>query len=244
MTVQDIQVPISRIPILGDLRAFELEGWKGTLYKVGESRFTVVNMWNTESTLMLLSVNYCAIFHPSPANAPWPHLADQSPGQPKTGPLIHSFPGFRNPLMRFCVRVFQAKGTSKTKHKWKFTDFFHLDWMSWEGEKQDISLDFSRFSSSASAGFVAPQPRSDPNQPPLPRLVSVLAIELLAACQGIEFLRPLKTTTPLEKVYDLVRSVVRWSHTGPGAWRQFRAGDPGPVPARLTIWLAFSAGPG
>lgn len=39
--------------------------------------------------------------------------------------------------------------------------------------------------------------------------VSVLAIELLAACQGIEFLRPLKTTTPLEKVYDLVRSVVR-----------------------------------
>lgn len=37
----------------------------------------------------------------------------------------------------------------------------------------------------------------------------MLAIELLAACQGIEFLRPLKTTTPLEKVYDLVRSVVR-----------------------------------
>lgn len=37
----------------------------------------------------------------------------------------------------------------------------------------------------------------------------VLAIELLAACQGIEFLRPLKTTTPLEKVYDLVRSVAR-----------------------------------
>ncbi|ETE65791.1 Histidine ammonia-lyase [Ophiophagus hannah] len=37
----------------------------------------------------------------------------------------------------------------------------------------------------------------------------VLAIELLAACQGIEFLRPLGTTTPLEKVYDLVRSVVR-----------------------------------
>uniref|UniRef100_A0AAY4BTJ5 Uncharacterized protein n=1 Tax=Denticeps clupeoides TaxID=299321 RepID=A0AAY4BTJ5_9TELE len=38
---------------------------------------------------------------------------------------------------------------------------------------------------------------------------SVLAIELLAACQGIEFLRPLRTTTPLEKVYDLVRSVVK-----------------------------------
>ncbi|EAW97555.1 histidine ammonia-lyase, isoform CRA_b [Homo sapiens] len=42
----------------------------------------------------------------------------------------------------------------------------------------------------------------------------VLAIELLAACQGIEFLRPLKTTTPLEKVYDLVRSVVRKAKSG------------------------------
>lgn len=40
-------------------------------------------------------------------------------------------------------------------------------------------------------------------------LSSVLAIELLAACQGIEFLRPLRTTTPLEKVYELVRSVVK-----------------------------------
>lgn len=40
-------------------------------------------------------------------------------------------------------------------------------------------------------------------------LFSVLAIELLAACQGIEFLRPLRTTTPLEKVYELVRSVVK-----------------------------------
>ncbi|XP_034541510.1 histidine ammonia-lyase [Notolabrus celidotus] len=37
----------------------------------------------------------------------------------------------------------------------------------------------------------------------------VLAIELLAACQGIEFLRPLRTTTPLEKVYELVRNVVK-----------------------------------
>ncbi|KAJ8046914.1 Histidine ammonia-lyase [Holothuria leucospilota] len=36
----------------------------------------------------------------------------------------------------------------------------------------------------------------------------VLAIELLAACQGIEFLRPLKTTAPLEAVHSLVRSVV------------------------------------
>lgn len=38
---------------------------------------------------------------------------------------------------------------------------------------------------------------------------SVIAIELLAACQAIEFLRPLKTTQPLEAVYNLVRSVVK-----------------------------------
>ncbi len=38
--------------------------------------------------------------------------------------------------------------------------------------------------------------------------VSVLAIELLAACQGIEFLRPLKSTAPLEEVHKIVRSVV------------------------------------
>ncbi|XP_023696254.1 histidine ammonia-lyase [Paramormyrops kingsleyae] len=37
----------------------------------------------------------------------------------------------------------------------------------------------------------------------------ILSIELLAACQGIEFLRPLRTTTPLEKVYDLLRTMVR-----------------------------------
>ena len=36
----------------------------------------------------------------------------------------------------------------------------------------------------------------------------VIAIELLAACQAIEFLRPLKTTLPLEEVYKCVRSVV------------------------------------
>uniref|UniRef100_A0A672MAI7 Histidine ammonia-lyase-like n=1 Tax=Sinocyclocheilus grahami TaxID=75366 RepID=A0A672MAI7_SINGR len=40
-------------------------------------------------------------------------------------------------------------------------------------------------------------------------ILTVLAIELLAACQGIEFLRPLRTTTPLEKVYDLVRATVK-----------------------------------
>uniref|UniRef100_A0A8C4HKR8 Histidine ammonia-lyase n=1 Tax=Dicentrarchus labrax TaxID=13489 RepID=A0A8C4HKR8_DICLA len=38
------------------------------------------------------------------------------------------------------------------------------------------------------------------------RIIS--AFELLAACQALEFLRPLKTTTPLEKVYELLRSVV------------------------------------
>jgi len=37
----------------------------------------------------------------------------------------------------------------------------------------------------------------------------VIAIELLCACQAIEFLRPLKTTVPLEEVYKTVRSVVR-----------------------------------
>ncbi|XP_059141196.1 histidine ammonia-lyase-like [Physella acuta] len=37
----------------------------------------------------------------------------------------------------------------------------------------------------------------------------VLGIELLAACQAMEFLRPLKTTAPLEEVYKLVREVAR-----------------------------------
>ena len=37
----------------------------------------------------------------------------------------------------------------------------------------------------------------------------VLAIELLAACQGLEFLRPLETTPPLERVYRLVRTVAK-----------------------------------
>jgi len=37
----------------------------------------------------------------------------------------------------------------------------------------------------------------------------VVAIELLAACQAIEFLRPLTTTKPLEEVYTLLRSVVK-----------------------------------
>lgn len=36
----------------------------------------------------------------------------------------------------------------------------------------------------------------------------VIAIELVAACQALEFLRPLRTTKPLEAVYSLLRSVV------------------------------------
>ena len=43
----------------------------------------------------------------------------------------------------------------------------------------------------------------------------VIAIELLAACQAIEFLRPLKTTVPLEEVIKVVRSAV-------AAWDQVR----------------------
>ncbi|XP_078091302.1 histidine ammonia-lyase-like [Mustelus asterias] len=48
----------------------------------------------------------------------------------------------------------------------------------------------------------------------------VLAIELLAACQGLEFLRPLHTTEPLERVYRLIRSVVK-----PLVRDRFMAGD-------------------
>uniref|UniRef100_A0A0K0EIS8 Histidine ammonia-lyase n=1 Tax=Strongyloides stercoralis TaxID=6248 RepID=A0A0K0EIS8_STRER len=36
---------------------------------------------------------------------------------------------------------------------------------------------------------------------------AVLAMELLAACQAMEFLKPLKSTEPLQKIYDLVRTV-------------------------------------
>ncbi|OTF73683.1 histidine ammonia-lyase-like protein [Euroglyphus maynei] len=39
----------------------------------------------------------------------------------------------------------------------------------------------------------------------------IIAIELLAACQAIEFLRPLRTTKPLEAVYQIVRrEVMPW----------------------------------
>ena len=43
----------------------------------------------------------------------------------------------------------------------------------------------------------------------------VIAIELLAACQAIEFLRPLKTTVPLEEAIKVVRgSVAPWDKVG------------------------------
>uniref|UniRef100_UPI003AAC3D4A histidine ammonia-lyase-like n=1 Tax=Centroberyx gerrardi TaxID=166262 RepID=UPI003AAC3D4A len=43
----------------------------------------------------------------------------------------------------------------------------------------------------------------------LEHVEQVLAVELLSACQALEFLRPLKTSAPLEEVHDLLRSVVR-----------------------------------
>ncbi|MFH4984061.1 hypothetical protein AB6A40_010770 [Gnathostoma spinigerum] len=36
---------------------------------------------------------------------------------------------------------------------------------------------------------------------------AVLAMELMAACQGMEFLKPLTSTAPLNAVYNLIRSV-------------------------------------
>ncbi len=36
---------------------------------------------------------------------------------------------------------------------------------------------------------------------------NVLAIELMCACQALDFLRPLTSTKPIEAVYKLVRSV-------------------------------------
>nr|CAD7396443.1 unnamed protein product [Timema cristinae] len=55
----------------------------------------------------------------------------------------------------------------------------------------------------------------------------VIAIELLAACQAIEFLRPLKTTVPLEEVYNVVRSSIRLVHEGvvSGYWLLCSAGN-------------------
>ena len=38
---------------------------------------------------------------------------------------------------------------------------------------------------------------------------TVLAIEILAACQALEFFKPYKTTEPLQRVYELVRTKVK-----------------------------------
>jgi histidine ammonia-lyase len=44
-------------------------------------------------------------------------------------------------------------------------------------------------------------------QPMIANVAHILAIELLAAGQGIEFLRPLQSSTPLEEAHALLRSV-------------------------------------
>jgi len=44
-------------------------------------------------------------------------------------------------------------------------------------------------------------------QPMIENVTRTLAIELLAACQGIEFLRPLASSAPLEEAHALLRSV-------------------------------------
>lgn len=44
-------------------------------------------------------------------------------------------------------------------------------------------------------------------QPMLANLRNILAIELLAACQGIDFLAPLRTGTEAQRAYDIVRSL-------------------------------------
>ena len=44
-------------------------------------------------------------------------------------------------------------------------------------------------------------------RPMIANVAHILAIELLAACQGIEFLRPLSSSVPLEEAHALLRSV-------------------------------------
>jgi len=43
-------------------------------------------------------------------------------------------------------------------------------------------------------------------QPMLHKTAHIVGIELLAAAQGIEFLRPLKSSAPLESLHALIRS--------------------------------------
>jgi histidine ammonia-lyase len=46
-------------------------------------------------------------------------------------------------------------------------------------------------------------------QPMLANLRHILAIELLAACQGLDFLAPLRTGAEAQRAYDIVRSLSR-----------------------------------
>ena len=60
----------------------------------------------------------------------------------------------------------------------------------------------------------------------------ILAIELLAACQAIDLLRPLKSTEPLERVHKLVRTVVN-------KWDQDRFMQPDIQAAHYVIIFLF-----
>ena len=51
--------------------------------------------------------------------------------------------------------------------------------------------------------------------PMLANLRHILAIELLAACQGIDLLAPLRTGTEARKAYDIVRSLSKRRRRGP-----------------------------
>ena len=61
----------------------------------------------------------------------------------------------------------------------------------------------NHFASSPKGGFAARKALSV-----VENVEHVLAIEILCACQAIEFFRPLKTTPPLEAVHALVRQHV------------------------------------
>lgn len=54
---------------------------------------------------------------------------------------------------------------------------------------------------------------------------TVLAIELLASCQAIEFLRPLKTTPPLEEVHKLVRKLAGYCYLWTLSFKTYRCID-------------------
>jgi histidine ammonia-lyase len=46
-------------------------------------------------------------------------------------------------------------------------------------------------------------------QPMLANLRNILAVELLAACQGIDLLAPMRTGVEARKAYEIVRSLSR-----------------------------------